>query len=107
MNDFYCEEVLTGHTPVKKVLETENVLAFYHTKPYWPVHIVVIPKIHIDSLLTLNDNALLEELFKIVKKIADSVTKEHGSCRILTNVGGYQDSKHLHWHISFGEPIAA
>ena len=52
-DDFYCDEVLNGHTSVQRVLETEHVLAFYHTHPYWPVHIVVIPKKHIESLLTL------------------------------------------------------
>jgi histidine triad (HIT) family protein len=43
-NDFYCDEVLSGLTPVEKVAETESVLAFRHTRPYYPVHIVVIPK---------------------------------------------------------------
>ncbi len=33
------------------------------------------------------------------------VTKENGSCRVLTNLGDYQNSKHLHWHISSGEPL--
>lgn len=105
MNDFYCTEVLTGHTPVRKVLETETVLAFFHTKPHWPVHIVVIPKEHIDSLLTLENDQLLTELFHVIKNIASNVTKQYGSCRILTNLGNYQDTKHLHFHISSGEPI--
>jgi histidine triad (HIT) family protein len=38
--DFYCEEVLSGKTIVNKVYETENVLAYYHTLPFYPVHIV-------------------------------------------------------------------
>ncbi len=44
IEDFYCEEVLSGKTIVKKVLETDNVLAYYHTNPFYPVHIVAIPK---------------------------------------------------------------
>ncbi|GEK27217.1 hypothetical protein BSU04nite_36060 [Bacillus spizizenii] len=32
--DFYCDEVFSGKTKVNKVLETDNVLAYYHTKPY-------------------------------------------------------------------------
>lgn len=51
--DFYCDEVLSGKTKVNKVLETENVLAYHHTRPFWPVHIVAIPKKHISSLITL------------------------------------------------------
>jgi histidine triad (HIT) family protein len=105
--DFYCEEVLSGKTKVKKVLETDNVLAYYHTKPFWPVHIVAIPKKHIPSLITLeeSDNEMLLELLKVIKKVATMVTEEKGACRVITNLGEYQDSKHLHWHIVSGEPL--
>ncbi len=40
--DFYCDEVLSGNIAVTRVAETGNVLAFHHTRPYWPVHIVII-----------------------------------------------------------------
>lgn len=73
-DDFYCEEALSGRTPVDVVIETEDVLAFRHTRPFWPVHIVV-------------------------------VVREHGACRVLTNLGRYQDSKHLHFHVNAGEPL--
>lgn len=105
--DFYCDEALSGLTPINKVLETENVLAFHHTRPFWPVHIVVIPKRHVSSLLTLesNDNALLIELFDVIKQIAAKVVEDHGAARVLTNLGKYQDSKHLHFHINSGDPL--
>ncbi|MBP3961880.1 HIT family protein [Paenibacillus lignilyticus] len=105
--DFYCEEVLSGRTPVRKVIETENVLAYHHTRPFYPVHIVAIPKKHISSLLTLeaSDNELLLELLEVVKQAASQVTSEHGACRVITNLGQYQDSKHLHWHVIHGEPL--
>lgn len=105
--DFYCEEALSGRTPIAKVLETDNVLAFHHTRPFWPVHIVVIPKRHVSSLLTLEsgDNELLIELFDVIKQIASKVVAEHGAARILTNLGNYQDSKHLHFHINSGDPL--
>lgn len=105
--DFYCDEVLSGKTQVNKVVETENVLAYYHTKPFYPVHIVAIPKKHISSLITLeeSDNDLLLELLGVIKQVATKVTSENGACRVITNLGKYQDSKHLHWHIVSGEPI--
>lgn len=101
MSDFYCEEVFSGKTPVEKVLETVNVLAYYHTRPFWPVHIVVVPKQHVDSLLTVEDDLLLE-LMDVAKKVATSVLAEHGAARVLTNLGAYQDSKHLHFHVVAG-----
>lgn len=105
--DFYCDEVLSGRTVVQKVYETANVLAYYHTRPFYPVHIVTIPKKHISSLLTLeqSDNELLIELLDVVKKVAFNVQAEYGACRVLTNLGKYQDSKHLHFHVFFGEPL--
>jgi histidine triad (HIT) family protein len=104
--DFYCDEVLSGRTPVAKVLETEHVLAYHHTRPYWPVHIVVIPKTHIASLLTLElGGGLLAEMIAVIQRVAAEVVAEHGACRVLTNLGEYQESKHLHWHVCSGEPL--
>ena len=106
--DFYCDEVLSGRTAVNRVAETANVLAYHHTRPFWPVHIVVIPKRHVPSLLALEegDAPLLLELIQVIREVARRVTAEHGACRVLTNLGSYQDSKHLHWHVSSGEPLA-
>ena len=106
-DDFYCQEALNGLTPVKKVMETDNVLAFYHTRPFYPVHVVVIPKRHIESLLTLEkeDDNILLELIDIVRRVAAQIVEEHGACRVLTNLGEYQDSKHLHWHVAAGQPL--
>lgn len=104
MNDFYCEEALSGRTPVQRVFESDNVLAFHHTRPFYPVHIVVIPKRHVDSLLTVN-NELVVELLDAVRSIAATILEQHGACRILTNLGQYQESKHLHWHVAFGDPL--
>lgn len=105
--DFYCDEVLSGRTSVQKVIETDRVLAYHHTRPFYPVHIVAIPKKHISSLLTLEaaDNDLFLELMDVVKKAATQVESEHGACRVITNLGKYQDSKHLHFHIVYGQPL--
>lgn len=105
MEDFYCDEVLSGKTPVEKVLETANVLAYHHTRPFWETHIVVIPKTHVASLLTIEDNMLLIELIDVVKWVAGKVVEENGAARVLTNLGEYQDSKHLHFHVYSGDRL--
>ena len=106
-DDFYCDEVLSGRTPVEKVAETEGVLAYRHTRPFYPVHVVVIPKRHVASLLTLEeaDAPLLLEMIAVVREVAARVVEEHGACRVLTNLGDYQESKHLHWHVASGRPL--
>ena len=103
--DFYCENVLNGLIEVNRVHETENVLAYHHTRPFWETHIVVIPKRHISSLLTLepSDNGLFLELFEVIRSVAAKVVKENGAARVLTNLGEYQDSKHLHFHVYSGK----
>ncbi len=106
--DFYCDEVLTGNTPVEKVVETENVIAYHHTRPFWETHIVVFPKRHVSSLLELEsaDDGLVLELFDVIKQVASEVYHKQGAARVLTNVGDYQDSKHLHFHVNSGDEIA-
>jgi len=106
-DDFYCDEVLSCRTPVDIVEETDQVLAFHHTRPYWPVHIVVVPKRHVASLVDLGEagDELLHTLLLVVRRVAAGVLREHGACRVLTNLGRYQDSKHLHFHINSGEPL--
>jgi histidine triad (HIT) family protein len=104
MEDFYCDEVLSGKTRVEKVFETENVLAYRHTRPYWETHIVVIPKKHVDSLLTVEKD-LLNELLDVVKTVAAKILGEKGAARVLTNLGDYQDSKHLHFHVTAGTEV--
>jgi histidine triad (HIT) family protein len=103
--DFYCDEVFSHKTPVESVLETDNVLAYHHTRPFWEIHIVVVPKAHVDSLLTV-ENDLLIELLDAAKQVAANVLKEKGAARVLTNLGDYQDSKHLHFHVYSGNQIS-
>lgn len=105
--DFYCDEAISGKTPIRVVIETEEVLAFHHTRPFWPVHIVVVPKTHVPSLTDLggNPDSLLYRVLDVVREVAAQVEKEHGACRVLTNLGRYQDSKHLHFHILSGAPL--
>ena len=104
MVDFYCDQILSGKVPVEKLLETDDVLAFHHTHPYWPVHIVVIPKRHIGSLATMepSDIPVVNEMLRVAAELCRKVTVEHGGCRLSTNSGDYQSTKHLHFYIHHG-----
>ena len=95
--DFYCDFVLNNKIEVKKIEETENILAFYHTKPSYKTHIVVITKKHISSLKEVDDLEIIKEIFLVI----NLVIKKLGlvDFRIINNNGIYQDSKHLHFHI--------
>lgn len=98
--NFYRDEVLIGKAMIERVFETNSVLAYHHTKPFDPVHIVVIPKALVDSLVTIQDDALLLQLMSVVQRVAQDVLETHRATR--ANLGEYQDSKHLHFHVVYG-----
>ena len=106
VSDFYCEYVLNGRRAVDVVYEDDRVLAYHHTRPFWSnADIVVIPKVHVSSLLDPDAEPLLADLFVVIRQVAASVLAEHGAACVLTNLGSYQDSKHLHWHVCCGTEI--
>ena len=101
--DFYCDFVLNSKVLVRKVRETERVLAFYHTQPSWAIHIVIIPKQHIPKLIELVDFSLIREIFEVATDIIKEMHLAETNYRIITNGGNYQDSQHLHFHLVSGE----
>lgn len=104
MNDFYCEQIFSGKIQIKKVAETDGVLAFYHTKPTWTFHVVVVPKKHVLNLLDIDQSTLLEVL-NVIRKIIIDEDLADTNYKVITNGGSFQDSKHLHFHILSGSAL--
>jgi histidine triad (HIT) family protein len=106
-NDFYCDIAIPKQISLQIEYEDDDVLAYHHTKPFWPLHIVVVPKRHIPSFTDRNegDDEIVLAALTVVRQLALKVERKLGECRILTNLGRYQDSKHLHFHVSSGPPI--
>ena len=108
MTDFYCDQIIPGKINVEKVFETENVLAFHHTRPYWERHIVIIPKKHIDGLSTYQNNPTLNaDFLEAIQKVTKILEDKYGGCRVCSNVGNYQTTKHLHWYVHQGRRLRA
>ncbi len=109
MDCIFCK-IIAGEIPSSKVYEDDKVLAFNDINPAAPVHILVIPKKHIESAVALSDedDALIAHIFKVIRQIAKEQGLENGF-RLVSNVGadGGQTVKHLHFHIlgkkQFGE----
>lgn len=101
MDCIFCK-IVKGEIPSSKVYEDDLVLAFNDINPCAPVHILVIPKKHIESAvkLTEEDNELIAHIFKVIREIADKQGLKNGF-RLVSNVGsdGGQTVKHLHFHI--------
>ena len=68
---------------------------------------MVVPKTHIPSLTDLGGQPieLLHQVLAVVREIAADIEGKYGACSVLTNLGEYQDSKHLHFHVTSGEPL--
>jgi histidine triad (HIT) family protein len=103
-NDFYCDVAIPSPGRLDVVHDDEQVLAFHHTRPFWETHIVVVPKRHLDSFtsVTSADERDLRALFSVVQTVARQVETSKGAAAVLTNLGSYQDSKHLHIHVHSG-----
>lgn len=104
-NDFYCQEVFSGKTEVEVVEETPTVLAFYHTKPAYELHIVIVPRRHITRLVDMEDMTIIKEVFEITKKIIVRLRLHETNYKVITNGGSFQDSAHLHFHLVSGEKM--
>jgi len=102
--DFYCDVALPDPGSLDVVHEDELVLVYHHTRPFWAVHLVAVPKRHIPSLTDTGGatDEDLRALFDAVQKVAGMMELEHGAAAVTTNLGAYQDSKHLHVHIHSG-----
>ncbi|MDE5984834.1 MAG: histidine triad nucleotide-binding protein [Eubacterium sp.] len=99
----FCE-IIAGNIPSTKVYEDDNILAFKDIAPAAPVHIIVVPKKHIESANEINaDNSkYVSAIFEKIPEIAKSQGID--SYRIINNCGedAGQTVKHLHFHILGG-----
>lgn len=106
-DDFYCDVALPQLAELDLVHWGASVVAYHHTRPSWPVHIVVIPTAHIASLTTVTaaDEPVVRELLQVIQSVATEVESTQGAARVVTNLGRYQDSKHLHLHVASGDRL--
>jgi histidine triad (HIT) family protein len=91
--------------PSRKAYEDEEILAFHDIHPAAPVHLLVIPKRHLDSLIDARpeDEALLGKLVALAPRLAQEQGCDNGF-RVVINNGpdGGQEVYHLHMHILGG-----
>jgi histidine triad (HIT) family protein len=90
--------------PVKRLRETEHLIAFEHPQPMYPVHILLVPRRTIASLVELEarDAPFLLDLFLTVKDLVDALGLEPSGYRLIANGGRYQEFPYLHFHLVSG-----
>lgn len=104
----FCK-ILRGDLPSKKVYEDEYTLAFHDINPIAPVHVLVIPKKHITSVLAIEpeDEVYLTAIHRTIKKVADITGIAEDGFRVVTNTNrhGQQTVFHLHYHVIGGRQL--
>lgn len=107
-NCLFCK-IAEGDIPSSKVYEDEKILAFRDINPQAPVHILVIPKVHISGAdeITGENSGIVAYIFEKIPAIAKSAGLANGY-RIISNCGpdACQSVPHLHFHILGGAKLA-
>ena len=108
MEDCIFCKIIAGKIPSKKVFEDEDILAFHDIHPVAPVHFMVIPKLHIDSLAQVEPGhqMLLGKMLALGSRLALEQGCGDG-WRTVINTGrvGRQEVYHLHMHIIGGNEV--
>lgn len=109
MEDCIFCKIIKGEIPSDKVYEDEDVLAFKDINPATPIHILVIPKKHIKSLIDLeeDDYVLVGKIQKAINTIAKQLNIEEEGFRVIVNCGkdAGQEVMHLHYHVLAGRKL--
>jgi histidine triad (HIT) family protein len=105
MNCIFCG-IIKKEIPSEIVYEDEKIIAFKDINPLAPVHILIIPKKHIESVNDLKeeDKDLVGYLFLIAQKVADLYEIKDKGYKLSFNVGkgAGQEVEHLHMHLIGG-----
>jgi histidine triad (HIT) family protein len=99
--DWYCEDVLSGKLEVNKVWEDRRVMAFHHPQPQAEIHVVVIPKQHVPSILDARalDGALLSSMVRAIQEVARALGLDQDGFYVRANAAAPGVTPHMHWHV--------
>lgn len=109
MDCIFCN-IIKGEIPSVKVYENDYVYAFNDISPVAPVHVLIIPKEHIESLndITVENASLISEVYTAAAEIAKQLGVSETGYRIVSNCGeaAGQTVNHIHFHLLGGRDLA-
>lgn len=108
MEDCLFCKIIKGEIPSDKVFENEKLIAFKDISPKAPVHILIVPKEHIESAACLSGREDISgAVFNTVAHLAKELDLKNGF-RVVTNCGedGRQSVGHLHFHLLAGKTLS-
>lgn len=104
----FCK-IAAGQIKAAIVYQDDNVVAFRDNNPQAPVHILVVPKKHIQSVAALSeaDMPLVQEMHRAIQVVAKAEKIIETGFRVTTNSGkdAGQTVPHLHYHVMAGRRL--
>jgi len=101
----FCK-IIKKEIPSNMILENDDFLAFHDINPKAPVHILVIPKVHVASFIDVTPE-MMSGMTTFIQAVAKKVKIEKSGYRVITNIGenGGQEVQHLHFHVLGGSKL--
>lgn len=110
MGDCIFCNIAAGEMDTELIYEDDNIAAFEDANPQAPVHLLIIPKKHIESLneVEREEFNLIGQIHQVIKKLADEYEVANTGYRIVNNCGseGGQTVDHLHFHLLGGRALS-
>lgn len=107
MDCIFCK-IISGDIPSKKVYEDDMIIAFHDINPEAKIHVLILPKAHIESADFINEtnSIYVKHIFEKLPQIAKLAGITNGY-RVITNAGAdsRQSVMHLHFHVIGGEEL--
>ena len=104
----FCK-IVSGTIPADIVLDNKNILAFKDINPQAPIHILIIPKIHIPTLNEIDtlDTEIIGDIVKTASLLAKQEEIDNSGYRTVFNCNqdGGQTVFHIHLHLIGGRPL--
>jgi len=101
----FCK-IVNNEIPSNKVLENDEFLAFHDLHPKAPVHILIIPKLHVECFQDVSGE-MMGKMTTFIQEVATLIGIDRTGYRLITNNGddGGQEVYHLHFHLLGGRKL--
>ncbi len=98
----FCK-IVNHEIPSNKVLEDDHFIAFHDVNPIAPIHLLIIPKLHVERFQDVSPQ-MMADMTKFIQEVAKKMGLDQNGYRLVTNNGkdGGQEIDHLHFHLLGG-----
>jgi histidine triad (HIT) family protein len=107
MSDCIFCKIANGEIPAELVYQDKDIIAFNDIKPQAPVHILFIPRQHIETLDDVKNLGIYSSIFKAIGEVVKTKNLDKDGYRVVANCkgDGGQEVYHVHFHLLGGRPM--